>query len=133
NILEEGVIPTTHQITMLRHGEAQQRRLRDGAILELSYPADFLRDLSIVDTPGVNAVLREHERLTEDFIPRSDLILFITSVDRPFTQSERLFLERIRTWGKKVVIVLNKIDMLRNPKEMQQVMNFVRDNCKQLL
>jgi small GTP-binding protein len=133
NALEEGVIPTTHQITVIRYGEQRGQHQRDEGILEIDYPADFLQDISIVDTPGVNAVLREHERLTEEFVPRSDLILFITSVDRPFTQSERLFLERIRTWGKKVVIVLNKIDMLRNPKEMQQVMNFVRDNCKQLL
>src|SRR5579864_6163982 len=131
--LEEGVIPTTTQITIIRYGEQSEQRQRENAILELHNSADFLQDISIVDTPGVNAVLREHERLTEEFVPRSDLILFITSVDRPFTQSERLFLERIRTWGKKVVIVLNKIDMLRNPKEMQQVMNFVRDNCKQLL
>jgi small GTP-binding protein len=133
NALEEGVIPTTHQITVIRYGEQSGQHQRGQGILEIDHPADFLQDISIVDTPGVNAVLREHERLTEEFVPRSDLILFITSVDRPFTQSERLFLERIRTWGKKVVIILNKIDMLRNPKEMQQVMNFVRDNCKQLL
>jgi small GTP-binding protein len=130
NALEEGVIPTTHQITVIRYGEQSGQHQRGQGILEIDHPADFLQDISIVDTPGVNAVLREHERLTEEFVPRSDLILFITSVDRPFTQSERLFLERIRTWGKKVVIILNKIDMLRNPKEMQQVMNFVRDNCK---
>src|SRR5947209_6630143 len=133
NALEEGVIPTTHQITVIRYGEQSGQHQRGQGILEIDHPADFLQDISIVDTPGVNAVLREHERLTEEFVPRSDLILFITSVDRPFTQSERLFLERIRNWGKKVIIVLNKIDMLRNPKEMQQVMNFVRDNCKQLL
>jgi small GTP-binding protein len=133
NALEEGVIPTTHQITVIRYGQQSGQHERGQGTLEIDYPADFLQDISIVDTPGVNAVLREHERLTEEFVPRSDLILFITSVDRPFTQSERLFLERIRNWGKKVVIVLNKIDMLRSPKEMQQVMNFVRDNCKQLL
>ena len=133
NALEEGVIPTTHQITVIRYGQQSGQHERGQGTLEIDHPADFLQDISIVDTPGVNAVLREHERLTEEFVPRSDLILFITSVDRPFTQSERLFLERIRNWGKKVVIVLNKIDMLRSPKEMQQVMNFVRDNCKQLL
>lgn len=132
-ILEEGVTPTTHQITMLRYGEPQQRRLRDGAILELSYPTDFLRDITIVDTPGVNAVLREHDRLTEDFIPRSDLILFVTSVDRPFTESERAFMERIRKWGKKVVLVLNKIDLLRTPEALSEVVAFVRENCKNLL
>jgi small GTP-binding protein len=133
NALEEGVIPTTHQITMIRYGEQSEQHPRGQGILEIDYPADFLQDISIVDTPGVNAVLREHERLTEEFVPRSDLILFVTSVDRPFTQSERLFLERIRNWGKKVVIILNKIDMLRNPQEMEQVVTFVRDNCKQLL
>src|SRR5579875_4025344 len=133
DVLEEGVIPTTNQVTMLRFGEQDARRLRDGAMPELHYPAEFLRDITIVDTPGVNAVLREHERLTEDFIPRSDLILFVTSVDRPFTQSERLFLERIRQWGKKVVILLNKIDLLRGRDDLQKVIAFVRDNCLQLL
>jgi len=133
NFLEEGVIPTTNQITMLRYGEQQQRNLRDGQIFEMSFPADFLRDISIVDTPGVNAVLREHDRLTEEFIPRSDLILFVTSVDRPFTESERAFMERIRKWGKKVVIVLNKIDLLRTPEALSEVVSFVRENCKNLL
>ena len=131
--LEEGVIPTTRQVTIVRYGTQGEQRLRDNALLELHYPADFLQDISIVDTPGVNAVLREHERLTEEFVPRSDLILFITSVDRPFTQSERIFLERIRNWGKKVVIVLNKIDILQAPESLAEVVSFVRENCKNLL
>src|SRR2546423_428821 len=133
DVLEEGVIPTTNLVTMLRFGEQDQQRLHNAGVLELSYPTDFLRDITIVDTPGVNAVLRQHERLTEDFIPRSDLILFVTSVDRPFTESERAFMERIRTWGKKVVIILNKIDLLRTPEALAEVMDFVHENCKSLL
>ncbi len=133
NVLEEGVIPTTHQVILLRYGEQEQERLLEPALLEVFYPADFLRDITIVDTPGVNAVLREHERLTEEFIPRSDLILFVTSVDRPFTESERAFLERIRAWGKKVVLVLNKIDLLRTPQAMTEVITFVREQCEHLL
>ncbi|GER87103.1 dynamin [Dictyobacter vulcani] len=133
DVLEEGVIPTTHQVTILRHGEEQSQRLLAQDILEIDYPAEFLRDISIVDTPGVNAVLQEHQRLTEDFVPRSDLILFITSTDRPFTQSEKTFLERIRSWGKKVVFVLNKIDLLRTPDELQKITTFIANNCQQLL
>lgn len=133
NVLEEGAVPTTTEIMIVRYGQKNERHQRDKALLEVYYPADFLQDISIVDTPGVNAVLREHERITEEFIPRSDLILFITSVDRPFTQSERLFLERIRTWGKKVVIVLNKIDILKTRDSLTDVIDFVRANCKNLL
>ena len=130
--MEEGVVPTTTKITIVRSGEQNERRQRDNALLELHYPADFLQDISIVDTPGVNAILREHERLTEEFVPRSDLILFITSVDRPFTQSERAFLERIRNWGKKVIIVLNKIDILQTSEALTEVVTFVRENCQNL-
>ncbi len=132
-VLEEGVIPTTHQVTILRYGEEESQHMQEQDIVELDYPAEFLRDISIVDTPGVNAVLLEHQRLTEEFVPRSDLILFITSVDRPFTQSEKTFLERIRAWGKKVVIILNKIDLLRSPEELNKITQFIRDNCQQLL
>jgi small GTP-binding protein len=132
-VLQEGVIPTTQQVSIVRYGEFKEEHQLEGNILEITYPAEFLRDISIVDTPGVNAVLREHERLTEEFVPRSDLILFITSVDRPFTQSERIFLERVRAWGKKVVIILNKIDLLRTPEALNEVINFVNENCKHLL
>jgi hypothetical protein len=85
-----------------------------------------------VDTPGTNAVIRHHEQLTRDFIPRADLVLFTTSADRPFTESERSFLELIKTWGKKIVIVLNKIDIL-SPQERTQVLGFVAENARNLL
>src|SRR3984893_16756627 len=133
HVLEEGVVPTTTQITIMRYGEKSEQSRRVRALLELHYPADFLQDISIVDTPGTNAIEREHERLTEEFIPRSDLILFVTSVDRPFTESERAFLERIRTWGKKVLIVLNKIDILQTSQGLAEVESFVRENCRHLL
>lgn len=132
-VLKEGVTPTTQAITLLRYGKQAEEKRREQALLDISYPADFLQDITIVDTPGVNAVLREHERITEEFIPRSDLVLFIASVDRPFTESERAFLERMRTWGKKVVIVLNKIDLMRTPEALQEVRDFVSENCKHLL
>ena len=132
-VLAEGVIPTTDQVTILRHSERSEQRQHEQNILEIDNPADFLRDISIVDTPGVNAILLEHQRLTEEFVPRSDLILFVTSVDRPFTRSEKEFLERIRAWGKKIIIILNKIDMLRNPGELEKILEFIRSNCKLLL
>ena len=68
----------------------------------ITAPVEMLREINIVDTPGTNAVRREHEALTREFVPRSDLVLFITSADRPFTESERAFLQSIREWGKKV-------------------------------
>jgi small GTP-binding protein len=132
-VLAEGVTPTTAHVTLLRHGERPATHLRPDGIEEVLHPAAFLRDVAIVDTPGTNAVLRHHEQLTAEFIPRSDFILFVTSSERPFTESERSFLERIRAWGKKVVLVLNKVDLLRAADDVAEVLGFVRQHAVSLL
>lgn len=131
--LGEGVTPTTTQINILRFGETQERIVENEHLHVLTAPVELLTDISIVDTPGTNAIIREHEAITSQFVPRSDLVLFITSADRPFTESERAFLEKIRDWGKKVVVVLNKIDLFENEDDLEQVHSFIAENARDLL
>ena len=132
-VLPEGVTPTTDRINVLRHGPEVTEQLREAYLLERTHPSELLRELNIVDTPGTNAIIRRHEELTRDFVPRSDLVLFVTSADRPFTESERGFLEQIREWGKKIVFIVNKIDILTRPEEREEVIRYVRDNAIELL
>lgn len=127
----EGVTPTTARITLIRHGPEGRRR--EGEVDVVTAPVPLLERTAIVDTPGTNAVLREHEALTREFVPRADLVLFVTSADRPFSESERAFLDAIRTWGKKVVIVLNKADLLETEAERAEVDRFVREGATRLL
>src|SRR5918992_1615893 len=132
-VMPEGVTPTTAQIHILKYGDAVGVMTDDHGIRVVTAPAELLRDVHIVDTPGTNAVIREHEQLTAEFVPRSDLVLFVTSADRPFTETERAFLQSIRDWGKKIVVVINKVDLLERDDERQQVISFVADNAQQLL
>jgi small GTP-binding protein len=132
-VLPEGVTPTTDRINLLHHGPEAGEQLLEAYLLERTHPAELLRELSIVDTPGTNAIIRRHEELTREFIPRCDLVLFVTSADRPFTESERGFLEHIRQWGKKIVFIVNKIDILTSPADREQVLGFVRENATALL
>ncbi len=132
-VLPEGVTPTTDRINILRHGPAISENLLEAYLLERTHPAEVLREINIVDTPGTNAIIRRHEELTRDFVPRSDLVLFVTSADRPFTESERAFLEQIREWGKKIVFIVNKIDILVRPDERDQVLRYVEENAAGLL
>ncbi len=132
-LLKEGVTPTTTQINVLKFGETQERRVENENLHILTAPAELLAELNIVDTPGTNAIIRQHEAITQQFVPRSDLVLFVTSADRPFTESERAFLEKIRDWGKKVVIVLNKVDLFQSREELEQVVSFIGENARALL
>jgi hypothetical protein len=44
--------------------------------------------MHVVDTPGTNVILERQQRLTEEYVPRADLVLFVMSADRPFSESE---------------------------------------------
>ena len=129
----EGVTPTTDQIYLLRYGETAARFPGENGVWIQTAPVELLSKLTVVDTPGTNAILREHEALTAEFIPRSDLVLFVTSADRPFTESERAFLEQIRNWGKKIVLIINKIDILGSEADVEQVINFVTSSARSLV
>lgn len=132
-VLEEGVTPTTTRINLLKHGPTTERSIAESNVDIITAPMELLREINIVDTPGTNAIHREHEAITQEFVPRSDMVLFVTSADRPFTESERAFLQRIRDWGKKVVVVVNKIDILDAPEDVARIETFIADNARRLL
>ncbi|CAN5439039.1 dynamin family protein [soil metagenome] len=132
-VMPEGVTPTTSVINLLRHGDQARETMLPDGVIERYYPAQFLNDITVVDTPGTNAIIREHEALTKKFVPRADIVLFVTSADRPFTESERAFMETIREWGKKVVLIVNKVDLIRTEEDVKKIVEFVQENISRLL
>ena len=125
----EGPIPVDDKISVLRHAEEPGERKISEFLIEQYYPVDFLKSITLVDTPGTNSIVKMHQELTHDFIPRADQVLFVTSIDRPLSESERAFLQYISEWGKKIVFVLNKIDT-KSDAEIDQVMAYLKQNIR---
>lgn len=135
--LNEGVVPTTNEITFLcysKYSERQQRceRHPDGQF-KCYLPAPILKEMNIVDTPGTNVILQRQQRLTEEFVPRADLLLFVISADRPLTESEVAFLHYTQQWKKKVVFLLNKSDLYQNASELKEAISFIKENARKFL
>ena len=110
-VLKEGVTPTTARVTLVRYGDTEEEQIINDGFAIYTYPLPLLQHLNIVDSPGTNAIIREHEILTNEYVPRSDLVLFVTSADRPMTESERQFLQKILAWGKKIILSVT-VDIL---------------------
>jgi hypothetical protein len=125
---------------------------------DVRLPVEWLKQCCIVDTPGTNAIVARHEQLTQRIVPRADIVIFVTSADRPFSESERAFLQTIKQYHKKVVIVVNKVrfaarlirkrpapnltafrfvveqcDIVRTEPEVTAVLDFVRTHGRALL
>jgi GTPase SAR1 family protein len=77
----------------------------------VSLPKEVLREVTMVDTPGTNSIIQNHETITEEYIPQSDLVVFVFSAANPHTKSAWELLTLIRKeWHRKMVFVLQQAD-----------------------
>ncbi len=74
-------------------------------------PKEVLRELTIVDTPGTNSIIHDHQALTEKYIPQSDLVVFVFSAVNPHTKTAWELLTLVRKeWHRKTVFVMQQAD-----------------------
>jgi len=139
HVLDTGPLPTTDCITILLHGELEtvERKTHGNT---LYYTSPYIPpDVVFVDTPGTNAVVLNHTLTTLDLLPSADLILFCTSADRPFSQSERDLLQQMQHYRKSIVVVINKMDILEQSggdhgaMAKKHVVDFVTEHAADLL
>lgn len=82
DVCEVAPDPCTAGIQELVFGEELTKTILGDCWERVRLPKDVLQDITIVDTPGTNSIIRNHQTITENYIPRSDL-LFLCS--RPKT------------------------------------------------
>ncbi len=71
-ILPDGPTPSTHKITLLTYGEEKSSAEIDDHQCKMTYPLEALKEITIVDTPGTNSIIAEHQVITEGFIHRAE-------------------------------------------------------------
>jgi len=133
-LLPVGVTPTTEAIEVIRYGEEAQRKptLRADGLREWRHPNTGAEGVALVDTPGTGSVFRKHEQTAKAFLHRSDLVIFVISAKRALAETERLYLELAKDYGKKIILVVNQIDLLK-PQERAEVRRFVERQVEELL
>jgi small GTP-binding protein len=140
-LLESGALPTTDAITIVGNTAAPEtaENMPLGVILHAVSDLALLQDLTLVDTPGTNSAWMDHTERTLRLLPAADLILFVTSADRPFSESERTLLQSIQAYRKSIVVVVNKMDILdaaggdHGHESKQAVVDFVTEHARELL
>ncbi len=127
-VLEVGPVPTTDHIAILRYGPTEQKT-RAGDISTIFYPAELLERLSLVDTPGLESVFKEHDDLTQRFLHRADIVLLVMIATQVLTAGNLEFMQHLKEYGKRLIIVVNQIDLLE-PQDQAIVKDFVTEQSR---
>jgi len=108
-----GPQPVTDTIQQILYGEKEETVVVNPYLKKVFLPVDILRDIAIVDTPGTNSIVEKHQEITENFIPASDLVIFVFEAKNPYRQSSWDFFDFIhQDWHKKIIFVLQQKDLL---------------------
>ena len=127
-MLDVGPVPTTDHIHILRYSPEQQQS-RVGEITTVYHPNPLLKNLSFVDTPGLESVFEQHETVTRKFLHRADLVLMIMFATQVMSASNLDFLRQLRDYGKRSILVVNQVDVL-DEADRETVQNFVTEQSR---
>jgi GTPase SAR1 family protein len=149
-LLPVGVVPLTSVVTVIQYGQAPSAsiELRSGQKREVAldsldeyvtergnpknakevrqvlirYPCPWLAaGLRLIDTPGIDSVYEHNSGVTHAFLPQADAVIFVASVEQPFSHAELTFLQNIRQYASKIFCLLNKADYLTSVEVTESI------------
>jgi small GTP-binding protein len=159
-LLPTGVLPLTSAITVLRHGTRPRLVVRDtrgdederplpelaalvtepgvggnrhAAPVTVELPDDLLaRGVHIIDTPGIGSIHAHNTTMTERYLGRVDIALFVLGADQPLNAPERELITIVAQSGARLLFAVNKVDQLE-PGDRTETLRFVTDGLHALL
>ena len=153
NILPTGITPVTSKVNFINYGEEyklkityysgaqefapiesiadftdqRENEMKDIKYLTLYAPMDILKDISFVDTPGLNSQSQSDTDTTRKVLRDVGGIIWLTLIDNAGKLSEAEVLEEyMQHFKNKSLCVLNQKDKL-TPDQVETTTNYVKE------
>jgi len=159
-VVPYSVVPLTSIVTLLEYGESNYAKIffKDNHVeqcdidsiykyvtetenplniknveyVHIFIDSDFLRKVTLVDTPGIGSTYDNNTETTYGFVERIDAALFILSADLPISKTEVEFLIKLKSTVPKIIFVINKIDLIKK-EELDKIISFNKSVLKNIL
>lgn len=159
DILPVGIIPLTTAVTEIRQGDNFRgvAQFIDGSECEIKRNelSDYISEqknpnnqkevtavklwteftpfgsgITLVDTPGVGSIHQHNTQTSQTYIEKSDVVLFLLSVDSPVSETERNFLLEAREHAAKFYFAVNKTDTI-SKEDLREFLSYCQDVLSQ--
>lgn len=103
--------------------------------IEIKRPIELLKNVTIVDTPGLGDSLGDFSELVEQALCQADAVIYVFSIRYPLAQSEQLFLKTVILPQKytELMLVGNYVDTLSNPSDCERMQQMLVQRIQGLL
>ena len=103
--------------------------------LELWRPNERLRDIRIIDTPGLNDVSGDFDPLVAEALAQADAVIYMYSISYPLSRSEQMFLKYsiLPQNYTKLFLVGNYGDLANTEDDLSRLRDLLRKRTEMLL
>ena len=85
------------------------------AYIEVNMPIQFLpQGVNLVDTPGLGAMYKSHEWITQNYVQKASAVIFVMDPERPLVEKEKEFILKVLDITPHILFAMTKIDMYSN-------------------
>lgn len=150
NILPTGITPVTSKLNYIEYGSHQslwahykdgtseeldiqdlglfsdqRKTTKDVDFLRILFPLDLLKDITFIDTPGLNSQSQADTTITKDVLKTVDGIIWLSLIDSAGKHSEEQILKEFSSsFSNKSLCVLNQKDKL-SKEQIAQAIEYV--------
>lgn len=123
-VSEVDVLEATSSIINIFYNEEESYDI-DQNCVNIGINSGVLKDISIVDTPGLKSITEENEKKSIKYIQNADVILYVFDSTHIGQEDIIEAVELISSYGKPIIGVLNKADLLHD--DYKEILEYVED------
>ena len=104
--------------------------------LEMWRPNELLKDIRIIDTPGLNdAIDDELDAIVAEAMAQADAVIYVYSVNAPLSRSEQMYIRYaiLPQQYTKLFLVGNYSDLLGNMDNLERIRTMMQERTDMLL
>lgn len=103
--------------------------------LELKRPIEFLKKVTIVDTPGLSDSLQDFTPMVMESLMQADAVIYLFSAIYPLSFREQVFLKNsvIPQKHTDLLLVANYVDMLKDDAQLERMRNEIQSRIHSLM
>jgi small GTP-binding protein len=87
----------------------------------VSYSLNKRGNAVIVNYPGFNDFRKSVDKYTDDHLHHTDVFVMVVDINRGISGTDAKILERIKSFGKPILICLNKVDLPRTQEDLAKL------------
>ena len=102
--------------------------------IDIKIPLDILKDVRVVDTPGIGELLKQFDNQVRDCILFADAVIYVVSALSPLSETEQAFLcaAILPQNVSKLFVVVNMCDCLEDENEAERVTALIRERIERI-